>query len=57
MVLGEVKDGPIPVNELYQRIRPYLNDATDFLSVMDCIYALQATDINDEGEVFLCLLK
>ena len=57
MVLGEVKDGPIPVNELYQRIRPYLNDAPDFLSVMDCIYALQATDINDEGEVFLCLSK
>jgi hypothetical protein len=57
VVLHEVKNGPLPVSELYQRIRPYLNDATDFLSVMDCIYALQAADINDEGEVFLCLSK
>lgn len=54
-VLREIKDTPVPVFELYDILKPELNDATDFLSVMDCLYALRAADINDEGEVFICL--
>jgi hypothetical protein len=56
-VLCEIESGPIAVLELYQRVRPSLCDATDFLSVMDCLYALRAVDISDEGEVFMCLPK
>lgn len=55
IVLKEIQDGPVPVKELYQRLRPSLIDATDFISVMDCLYALKAADINDDGEVFICL--
>ncbi len=55
MVLKEIKDNPVPVKELYDRVRPSLNDATDFISVMDCLYALRAADLNDDGEVFICL--
>lgn len=54
-VLSEIKDSPVPVLELYDRLKPELNDATDFLSVMDCLYALRAADINNKGEVFICL--
>lgn len=54
-VLSEIKDTPVPVLELYDILKPELNDATDFLSVMDCLYALRAADINDEGEAFICL--
>lgn len=54
-VLSEIKDTPVPVFDLYDILKPELNDATDFLSVMDCLYALRAADINDEGEVFICL--
>ncbi len=54
-VLSEIKDTPVPVFELYDILKPELNDATDFLSVMDCLYALRAADINNEGEVFICL--
>ena len=54
-VLSEIKDSPVPVFDLYDILKPELNDATDFLSVMDCLYALRAADINDEGEVFICL--
>ena len=57
IVLKELQEQPIPVYELFNKVKPFLNEATDFLSVMDCPYALQATDINDEGEVFLCLQK
>ena len=55
VVLTEIKDKPMPVSELYQRIRPSLEDATDFVDVMDCLYALRAADISDDGEVYVCL--
>lgn len=55
LVLQELRNGPQNLTVLYQKIRPSLGDATDFLSVMDCLYALHAVDINDEGEVFMCL--
>ncbi len=53
-VLSEIKDGLIHLFELYDRLKPELNDATDFLSVMDCLYALRAADINNKGEAFIC---
>jgi hypothetical protein len=55
VVLKEIQNSPIPVMDLYRKVRPVLNDATDFISVMDCLYALRAADINDEGEVYICL--
>nr|DAY99213.1 MAG TPA: hypothetical protein [Caudoviricetes sp.] len=55
VVLKEIKNGPVPVKDLYRKVRSALNDPTDFISVMDCLYALRAADINDEGEVYICL--
>ena len=57
VVLNEIKSCPVPVRELYERVRPSLGDATDFISVMDCLYALRAADINDDGEAYICLSK
>lgn len=54
-VLTELRNGPIEVKDLFLTLKPSLTDATDFLSVMDCLYALRAVDINDEGEVYSCL--
>ena len=54
-VLKELKGGPLPVIDLYKKVRPILNDPTDFISVMDCLYALRTAEINDEGELFICL--
>lgn len=56
-VLKELQDGALPVMDLYLKVRPHLTDATDFLSVMDCLYALRAANMNDEGEVYICLQK
>ena len=55
LVLKEIQNDPVPVKVLYKHLRPFLADATDFISVMDCLYALRAADINDDGEVFICL--
>lgn len=54
-VLSELKDEPVEVKDLFLAVRPALTDATDFLSVMDCLYALRAIDINEDGEVYSCL--
>ncbi len=57
MVLNELDGSPISVKKLYLKVRPMINDPTDFISVMDCLYALQAVDINEDDEVFTCLKK
>lgn len=57
IVLDIIKNGPVPVEELYDQVKQSLKDPTDFISVMDCLYALRAADINDDGEVFICLSK
>lgn len=53
--LKELQNGSVPVKEFYEKMRPFLTDVTDFISVMDCLYALRAADINDDGEVYICL--
>ena len=54
-VLTELKNDPVEVKDLFLVMRPSLSDATDFLSVMDCLYALRAVEVNEEGEVYSCL--
>lgn len=54
IVMRELQQAPVPVMELYERVRPALNDPTDFLSVMDCLYTLGAADINENKEVYKC---
>ena len=52
VVLQALQNGPVEVKDLFIEVNPHLTDATDFLSVLDCLYALRAADINDEGEVY-----
>ena len=53
--LKELQRGSVSVKKFYEKMRPFLADPTDFVSVMDCLYALRAVDINENGEVFMCL--
>lgn len=54
-VLKELQYGSKAVKDLYDEVKQSLDDSTDFLSVMDCLYALRAVDINEEGEIYKCL--
>lgn len=56
-VLKLIEYQPMAVIDLYHEMLPYMDDVTDFMSVMDCLYALRALDINDEGEVYICLSR
>ena len=55
VVLKIIKSGKTNVKDISQSTLNYLDEPTDFLSVMDCLYALNAIDMTDEGEVKLCL--
>lgn len=55
LVLKEIKRGHTSVIDLFQKVSPALTDPTDFLSVMDCLYALHAIEMDDNGEVNICL--
>ncbi len=50
-VLTELKSGPVEAKDLFFVMKPSLSDATDFLSVIDYLYALRAVEVNEEGEV------
>lgn len=56
-VLKELQQGSKMVKDLYNNLKPSLADPIDFLSVMDCLYAHQAVDIDEKGEGYKCLLK
>ena len=55
VVLAELKVSPLPVPVLFKKVQHTLTDITDFLSVMDCLYALRAVDLDEQGEMFICL--
>lgn len=57
-VLDKLQNGPIGAIELYQQIKPVLEDTTDFLAALDCLYAMHVIDIDEDSEeIFLCLSK
>lgn len=56
-VLKLLQHGPMKVVDLYVSMRQQLADPTDFLSVMDCLYALRAVEMTSDGEVYSCLKK
>ena len=53
-ILVKLKNGPVEVTYLYRMMRFEIDDPTDFLSAMDCLYALRTADIDERGMVYLC---
>lgn len=54
-VLNEIINGTTNVVVLYYALSTDLDNPSDFLSVMDYLYALNAIEMTDEGEVIICL--
>lgn len=55
IVLKEIKKGNKEIRSLFHAVSNHLEEPTDFLSVMDCLYALGTIEMSDSGEVELCL--
>ncbi|HFV2777729.1 TPA: ABC-three component system middle component 7 [Streptococcus agalactiae] len=54
-VLNEIEMGNSNMKDIFHTLSEELDDPTDFLSIMDCLYALNAIEMTNEGEVTLCL--
>lgn len=54
-LLNLMQGGPTSVLQLYEKAKKMKIKSVDFINALDCLYALNAVEINDSEEVFLCL--
>lgn len=54
-VLKEIDNGTTDILDIFHKVSQELDEPSDFISVMDCLYALNAIEMSDEGEVKKCL--
>ena len=54
-VLKEIDNGTTDILDIFHQVSQELDEPSDFLSVMDCLYALNVIEMSDEGEVKKCL--
>ena len=55
IILNSINYGTSNVKDLFKGVSSSLDDPSDFLSAMDCLYALNAIEMSDDGEVNICL--
>lgn len=54
-VLNKLQNGPVTIKDLFWELNPILEDPTDFLSALDCLYAMQIIEMTEDMEaIFLC---
>ncbi|TCD53893.1 hypothetical protein EJ419_06470 [Alloscardovia theropitheci] len=51
-ILKKIDDGDTDIRSLFDFIKSDLESSTDFLEIMDCLYALRAIDMSDDGTVY-----
>lgn len=55
VILKEIQKGNTEIKSIFHAVSHQLEEPTDFLSIMDCLYALGTIEMSDSGEVELCL--
>ena len=55
LILKKVRNGETNIKYLFNSIHNNIDDPIDFLSALDCLYALNAIEVNENGEIKLCL--
>lgn len=57
-VINRLQNGPVKIKDLFWEMNPLLEDATDFLSALDCLYAMRVIEMTEDMEgICLCSLK
>ena len=51
LILRILKKQPIGVLDLYRKVIPKLSGVSEFIEVMDCLYALGKIDYNGEEDI------
>ncbi len=50
--IDAVEKYSLTVNELYGDLRDHFSNTIDFIEALDCLYALNRIDINEEDKIY-----
>ena len=50
--IDAVEKYSLTVNELYGDLRDHFSNTVDFIEALDCLYALNRIDINEEDKIY-----
>jgi hypothetical protein len=50
-ILQILKKSPCSVSELYQRVQGNVTGVNEYMEILDCLYALNKIDYDEEAEV------
>ena len=50
-------DHPKSPREIYQKLSHKHQDTVRLIEALDCLYAMQKVELDDEGRIFLCSEK
>ena len=51
VILRELKKKPVSVHELYKRVIKKMSGVSEFIEVLDCLYALGKIEFDEKEEV------
>ena len=55
LALQLLQDSPMAVGDLYKALNKQLCGVSEFMGLMDCLYALNKIDFDEEEEVLRCV--
>ena len=51
IILKEIDNHPIPVHELYKRVKKKMSGVNEFIDALDCLYALGKIEFDEKEKV------
>lgn len=54
-VLQMLQEGPMPASELYKSLSGSITGVSEFMDVLDCLFALNRIEFDEEEEVLRCV--
>lgn len=55
LALQELLDGPVAVGDLYKTLSGHLSGISEFMDLMDCLFALNKIEFDEEEKVLRCV--
>lgn len=55
IALNELQDRPMTVSELYKVLNKHVSGVSEFLDLMDCLYAMNVIELDEEEGVLRCV--
>lgn len=50
IIISKLRDGDMPVLQLFYAVRNNVDDIAEYLEILDCLFALREIEINEKTE-------